>query len=201
MGAFLLAALRHPFAGHDSAKKLVAGSLLNLIPGANLLALGYALRLMRDVLAGEETELPPWEGWRSLFLDGVRVLVVGVAFVLAPALLHWLGAGELLTVLAFGAAATLQPMALVRVASSGRLGAAFEIGKVWQDVRLLFSGYFPAVLAWLAALFAYGLLLVGSRWPLAWMLHGFVGFYLYLFFAALFGRVGSRTRMLRLTYR
>lgn len=201
MRAILLAALRHPFAGHDSAKKLVAGSLLNLIPGVNLLALGYALRLMRDVLAGEETELPPWEGWRSLFLDGVRVLVVGVAFVLAPALLHWLGAGDVLTVLAFGVAATLQPMALVRVASSGRLGAAFEIGKVWQDVRLLFSGYFPAVLAWLAALFAYGLLLVGSRWPLAWMLHGFVGFYLYLFFAALFGRVGSRTRMLRLTYR
>lgn len=201
MVAILLAALRHPFAGHDSAKKLVVGSLLNLIPGANLLALGYALRLMRDVLAGEETELPPWEGWGNLFLDGVRVLVVGVAFVLAPALLHWLGAGEVLTVLAFGAAATLQPMALVRVASSGRLGAAFEIGKVWQDGRLLFSGYFPAVLAWLAALFAYGLLLVGSHWPLAWILHGFVGFYLYLFFAALFGRVGSRTRMLRLTYR
>ena len=148
-----------------------------------------------------QEEVAPWEGWGNLFLDGVRVLVVGVAFVLAPALLHWLGAGEVLTVLAFGVAATLQPMALVRVASSGRLGAAFEIGKVWQDVRLLFSGYFPAVLAWLAALFAYGLLLVGSRWPLAWMLHGFVGFYLYLFFAALFGRVGSRTRMLRLTYR
>jgi hypothetical protein len=91
-------------------------------------------------------------------------------------------------------------MALVRLASFGRLGAAFEIGKIWQDVRLLFSGYFPAVLAWLAALFAYGLLLVGSRWPLAWILHGFIGFYLYLFFAALFGRVGSRTRMLRLTY-
>ncbi len=201
MGAILLAALRHPFAGRDSAKKLVAGSLLNLIPGLNLLTLGYALRLMRDVLAGEETELPPWEGWGGLFLDGVRVLVVGVAFVLAPATLHWLGAGEVLTVLTFGVAAALEPMALVRLASFGRLGAAFEIGKIWQDVRLLFSGYFPAVLAWLAALFAYGLLLVGSRWPLAWILHGFIGFYLYLFFAALFGRVGSRTRMLRLTYR
>ncbi|MCI0370023.1 MAG: DUF4013 domain-containing protein [candidate division NC10 bacterium] len=201
MGAILLAALRHPFAGRDSAKKLVAGSLLNLIPGLNLLPLGYALRLMRDVLAGEETELPPWEGWGSLFLDGVRVLVVGFAFALAPILLHWLGAGELLTVLAFGVAAALEPMALVRLASFGRLGAAFEIGKIWQDMRLLFSGYFPAVLAWLAALFAYGLLLVGSRWPLAWILHGFIGFYLYLLFAALFGRVGSRTRMLRFTYR
>ncbi len=201
MGVIFLAALHHPFAGRDSAKKLVAGSLLNLIPGLNLLTLGYALRLMRDVLAGEETELPPWEGWGGLFLDGVRVLVVGVAFVLAPATLHWLGAGEVLTVLAFGVAAALEPMALVRLASFGRLGAAFEIGKIWQDVRLLFSGYFPAVLAWLAALFAYGLLLVGSRWPLAWILHGFIGFYLYLFFAALFGRVGSRTRMLRLTYR
>lgn len=201
MGAILLAALHHPFAGRDSAKKLVVGSLLNLIPGLNLLTLGYALRLMRDVLAGEETELPPWEGWGGLFLDGVRVLVVGGAFVLAPATLHWLGAGEVLTVLAFGVAAALEPMALVRLAPFGRLGAAFEIGKIWQDVRLLFAGYFPAVLAWLAALFAYGLLLVGSRWPLAWILHGFIGFYLYLFFAALFGRVGSRTRMLRLTYR
>ena len=81
--------------------------------GAILLA---ALRLMRDVLAGEETELPPWEGWGRLFLDGVRVLVVGIAFALAPALLHWLVAGELLTVLAFGVAATLEPMALVRLA-------------------------------------------------------------------------------------
>ena len=35
----------------------------------------------------------------------------------------------------------------MRLASFGRLGAAFEIGKVWQDMRLLFSGYFPAVLA------------------------------------------------------
>jgi len=201
MGAVLRAALRHPFAGRDSAKKLVAGSLLNLIPGLNLLALGYALRLMRDVLAGEETELPPWENWGALFLDGVRVLVVGLAFAAAPALLHRLGAGDLLTVVAFGVAATLEPMALVRLASFGRLSAAFQIGKVWQDVRLLFAGYFPAVLAWLTALFAFGLLLVGSHWPVAWILHGFVGFYLYLLFAALFGRVGSRTRMLRLTYR
>lgn len=201
MGAILLAALRHPFVGRESAKKLVAGSLLNLIPGVNLLALGYALRLMREVLAGEETELPAWEGWGTLFLDGLQVLLVGAAFALVPALLHLLGAGEVLTVLAFAAAATLEPMALVRLASSGRLGAAFEIGKVWQDVRLLFSAYLPAVLAWLAALFGFGLLLVGSRPPIAWILHGFVGFYLYLFFAALFGRVCSRTRMLRLTHR
>ena len=201
MGAILLAALRHPFAGRDSARKLVAGTLLNLIPVVNLLAFGYALRLMREVLAGEETELPAWERWGDLFLDGVRVLLVGLAFALPPAGLHWAGAGELLTVLAFGVAATLEPMALVRLASFGRLAAAFEIGKVWQDIRLLFSGYFPAVLAWLAALFLYGLLLVGSRWPIAWILHGFGGFYLYLFFAALFGRVGSRTRMLRLTFR
>jgi len=98
-------------------------------------------------------------------------------------------------------AATLEPMALVRLASSGRLAAAFEIGKVWQDVRLLFPAYFPAVLAWLVALFAYALLLGGSRWPLAWILHGFLGCCLYLLFAALFGRVGSRTRLLRVTYR
>jgi len=52
MGAILLAALHHPFAGRDSAKKLVVGSLLNLIPGLNLLTLGYALRLMRE--RGEE---------------------------------------------------------------------------------------------------------------------------------------------------
>lgn len=201
MGAILLAALRHPFVGRDSARKLVAGTLLNLVPVLNLLVLGYALRLMRDVLAGEETELPVWERWGELFLDGVRVLVVGLAFALLPAGLHWAGAGELLTVLAFGMAATLEPMALVRLASFGRLAAAFEIGKVWQDVRLLFSGYFPAVLAWLGALFVFGVLLVGTRPPIAWILHGFVGCYLYLFFAALFGRVGSRTRMLRLTFR
>ncbi|MBI3003102.1 MAG: DUF4013 domain-containing protein [candidate division NC10 bacterium] len=201
MGAILLAALRHPFAGRDSARKLVAGSLLNLVPILNLLALGYALRLMRQVLAGEETQLPAWEDWGGLFLDGIRVLVVGAAFAVGPLLLHWLGAGEVLTVLAFGLAAALEPMALVRLASFGRLSAAFEIGKVWQDVRLLFSGYLPAVLAWLAALFGFGVLLVGTRPPIAWILHGFVGFYLYLFFAALFGRVGSRTRMLRLTFR
>lgn len=201
MGAMLLAALRHPFAGRESAKKLVAGSLLNLIPVLNLLALGYALRLMRHVLAGEETELPAWEDWGGLFLDGVRVVVVGAAFALGPLVLHWLGAGDVLTVLAFGGAAALEPMALVRLATFGRLGAAFEIGKVWQDVRLLFSGYLPAVLAWLGALIGFALLLVGTRPPIAWILHGFVGFYLYLFFAALFGRVGSRTRMLRLTFR
>ena len=201
MRAIFLAALRHPFAGRNSAKKLVAGSLLNLIPGVNLLALGYALRLMREVQAGEETELPPWEGWGGLWLDGVRVLAVGLAFGAAPALLHWLGAGEALTVLAFAVAATLEPMALVRLAASGRLAAAFEIRKVWQDVRLLFSAYFPAVLVWLVALLAYALLLRGSRWPAAWILHGFLGFYLYLLFAALFGRVGSRSRLLRVTYR
>jgi len=72
MGAILLAALRHPFVGRESAKKLVAGSFLNLIPVVNFLALGYALRLMRHVLTGEKTELPAWEGWGGLFLDGLR---------------------------------------------------------------------------------------------------------------------------------
>lgn len=78
---------RFPFTGPEWRSRfllgcalILAGLVIPILPG--LLVAGYALRIMRQAIEGNELSLPPWDDWGKLFMDGLRYAVVSIVFFL-----------------------------------------------------------------------------------------------------------------------
>ncbi|MFQ5846823.1 MAG: DUF4013 domain-containing protein, partial [Candidatus Methylomirabilales bacterium] len=154
--------------------------------------------LLEQVLGGEEERLPEWTGFTDLFIKGVKVFLVGfVYFAAFPLFLWMLGAGPFLSSLAALISAALEPMAQVHLARTGRIWSAFELPKVWAEIQLVLNEYLKALAIWYGILLLVGVALFGTAAPLLWILASFISFYLYLFFASLFGRACARNRVVR----
>lgn len=79
---------------------LLIGGLLTFIPIVNLLALGYVWRYVSRMNQGM-TELPEWNDWKHLFLDGLRMLLTGLLYMGVPLLVGVLLC-QLLTLITLG---------------------------------------------------------------------------------------------------
>lgn len=74
-----------PFQGRDVANRLLVGCLINFIPMVGQIFLcGYILRYTRKILRGGDADLPPWDEWGRLFVEGSWASVVVSAFILVP---------------------------------------------------------------------------------------------------------------------
>lgn len=197
MGQMVIDAFQHPFRDSQAVRKLLLGAVLNTLPIVNLLSLGYTLRLLEQVLGGEEEHLPEWTGLGDLFARGLKVLLVGLVYMAFPLLLWAAGAGPFLFSAAALLSAALEPMAQVQLARTGQVWPALSLPKIWAEIQLVFRDYFLALVVWYSLFFLMTLALSGTAPPLLWLLGAFVGFYLYLFFASLFGRACSRSRIVR----
>jgi hypothetical protein len=190
-------ALQHPFRDPRAVQKLLLGAAFNVIPVANLLAFGYTLRLLEQVLEGDEDRLPEWTDVIDLFVRGLKVFVVASVYMAFPLLLLEAGGNLFLFSCAALLSGTLEPMAQVHLARTGRIGPAFALPKIWTEIKRVLSEYLRALVAWYGVFFLIVFLLFDTPPPLLWILGTFVGFYLYLFFACLFGRACSPTRTVR----
>ena len=62
--------------------KILVGTCLSLIPIMHFFALGYIYRFTLQIRQGYRIELPEWDNWKDLFLDGLKFFLL---------LLVWLG--------------------------------------------------------------------------------------------------------------
>ena len=165
--------------------KVLAGGLLNLVPVLNLATLGYSLRALRNVAAGEARPLPAWDNLGDDLAKGL-VAFAAYAIYALPLLLMLavtttfsavagrLGAHEGLRGMLWMCGTALSclvatytlllaawlPAATVRYAQVGALAAFFQFEEVWAFIARDPGGYVVALLAsWLGALVA---LVVGS---------------------------------------
>ncbi len=72
----LLLALKRPF---TDIKKLVIGYILFIIPIVNLLVNGYFLRCALSAMKNDYN-LPEWNDWKGLFIDGVLSLGITIIY-------------------------------------------------------------------------------------------------------------------------
>ncbi len=72
------------FSDRNWLKKCAIGLLLSVFPVVNFVALGYVYRIFRAGKRGEEFSLPEWDDLKGLFLDGLRLLVIGLVFAALP---------------------------------------------------------------------------------------------------------------------
>lgn len=139
---------------------------------------GYLMRIIENTIEGNY-ELPPFENWKNMFIDGLKVAVVvifyalpgilsefalyvlvqsGYALTLNPWLLIWL---LMLTIIFYVSAYILSITALPRMAYKKQLKAAFEIKMVVNDIRCIGLKKYALSLAGLSIMVAYLILFAG----------------------------------------
>lgn len=210
-------ALRYPWNDGESGTTLVAGGILTLLGPLLVpafLVLGYTLRVVESELADAE-EPPRFEDWGALLVDGVKAVVVLVAYLLVPmvvaafvlaaiagaagfrfrsgllTLTNAAAVGGIFLVVALLLAGLLllvtylAPAALVHLARTRRIGAAFA----FDDVRELASAD-PYGSAWLLAVAVFAAnavaLLILNAASVGVILSGFLSFYAFVAMAHLY---------------
>ncbi|HUF18955.1 MAG TPA: DUF4013 domain-containing protein [Thermoanaerobaculia bacterium] len=178
-------AFTFPFQDPDWLSKTLIGglfSLLGLLLVGHFFVVGYLARLARNVAAGMERPLPAWDDLGEYFVEGFKLVMVGLAYSLPLILLVFMVAipagilesqgadtasemlGGVLLCLAFPILLVLMvivPAAITRAAVLGRAGAAFELGTIFTYIKANAVNYVLAILVYIVANFAsqFGLLL------------------------------------------
>lgn len=162
--------------------KVLLGSVIVLIPVFGQFALlGYAISILRNVMAGHPRPLPEWNNLGGYFVDGLKFWVVTVVYsipmllllcpvlilVLVPAmgeegrdvltglsLVLTIGVGCLLTLYSI-LVALLTPALQIRYAATGEIGQCLRIGEMF---RFTFSNLGSVIIAMLVPAVLYSLL-------------------------------------------
>ncbi|MFQ6102401.1 MAG: DUF4013 domain-containing protein [Anaerolineae bacterium] len=171
------------FEDEEWASKLLLGAVIMLIPiFGGFALLGYAIAVIRNVMAGEPKPLPAWDDLGRYFMDGlmfwVATLIYALPFLIliCPIAVVWLLpalAGEQedlaailagvsgLVSLGLGCLAALYgillglltPVLQIRYAETGEIGACLRFGEV---LRFLFANIgsviISQVLVWVAGM-------------------------------------------------
>lgn len=154
------------FEDEEWVSKILLGAAITLIPIFGGFALmGYAVAVVRNVMAGQPRPLPTWDNLGRYFMDGLMFWVATLIYALplliliCPIALVWLlpaFAGEeedLVTILASVAGivsvglgclaalygillALLTPVVQIRYAETGEIGACLRFGEIF---RFLFA--------------------------------------------------------------
>ncbi len=199
---------------------LLSPILIGLVPA--IMVLGYSLDVLRNVNNGREHPLPEWEDWGGFLGRGFKLVVaffvwsLPLILIMIPIMIGAAladsqngsgGAGVAFGTLFIVCSSCLMllwglflvlisPAIYIRLAVTGRLGAAFEIGKLWALTRDNLGNIIIAILltlvagiiASIAGSLGFVLLLIGAlvTIPAATLWY-------YLVQAHLFGQIGRTT--------
>lgn len=212
--------ISYPLRGENALGRIFVGGLLGIfgfliVP---LLALfGYLLRVLARSARDPDADPPAFEDWGGLIVEGLKGVVVAIAYGIVPflvlgfvgvlgaagaasesgtarAVLGAVGAvGAIVGLLVMVVLYYILPAALTRAALEGRIGAAFEVGALG---RVLTSGSY--LIAWLLpfviavavnfAMIAFIVVTLGVGVLVVLVVGPFVQFYVQLVVFYMFGR-------------
>ena len=69
--------------------KILVGTCLLVIPVLWFFALGYIYRFTLQIRQGYRIELPEWDNWKDLFLDGLKFFLLLLVWLGIPLLIGW----------------------------------------------------------------------------------------------------------------
>ena len=87
VGEIISDAIRYP--SSDWKKIIILGVIL-IIPIVDFIGLGYVLRIIKSTLAGVD-DLPEFDDLVGLFIDGLKVLVVSIVYLIIPLIVLIIG--------------------------------------------------------------------------------------------------------------
>ena len=155
------------FEDDEKIKKLLIGILVSIIPIVNIMAIGYVVELVRNLLDDVDYPLPDWDHFGDYFLDGLKIIIGLLVYSLPIILLACVygvvaigvssgavNSSEVDSVMAFLTFCLacfaflfalipliLYPAILARYAETGEFGSIFRIGDLWFFIQLDMGGY------------------------------------------------------------
>ena len=181
------------FSDRNWLKKCAIGWVLSIIPIVNILAMGYLYQLFQAGKRGEDIALPEWDDLKTLFVDGLRFLVIGLIFAGLP-----LAVVALCAEFAFDGLVAKIPLIPVAFLAGPVMCAALYLYSVKDDIADAFNfealgimlrkgaiGYVVPTLAFL------GVCLLG--WPLIPFAFFFGGLFYFYVMAYVFRDLQKRT--------
>lgn len=193
-------ALSYPRRGDGWLKRIGIGGLLYILSFLVIpvfILQGYFLRVLGSA-AREEGSAPAFEDWGGLLVDGLKLVVVSIAYLIVPYAVLFAGGallgsgggnpsvvGLVLTLLGFLltlVAAFVLPVAQTNLALEGRVGAAFDFGRVFGAA---FSGRY--VIAVILAVVVGGILSIIAGLLSILIVGIFLLFYVQVFIFYLYG--------------
>ncbi len=155
--------LQYPI--QDWVKLLILGIIL-IIPIVNFIALGYYLRIIKSTLAGID-DIPDFDDVGELFIDGLKILVVGIVYSIIPLIFYLLafvfaGTGDFSSMafngiafvfflIAILLAIIISIFAYVGIANmayyDGEIGAALRYSEILDRIRAI--GWGDYIIWWI----------------------------------------------------
>lgn len=180
-----------PFKGYQWFLKLMAGSVITLLPLVNTMALGYFLRCINCGQRGR-SQLPDWYEWRDYIRDGCMLLLIIVIYTIAAGSIALLllaipAVGTILATLLLIILVMWVPMAIANYAARYELRDAFmiiDIAGIIVRVAAIYSIVY--LLALLIVILAGALLLA---FPAIGLLSGLIIFYTGVIYFYLLGSI------------
>ena len=161
--------------------KLLIGGILSLIPIVNFAAIGYGLKVLKNVAEGAEQPLPEWSDFGDYFMQGLVSSLGGLVWAIpvillsmAVAFISAIGGYEgdpqaVLGPLSLCATSlsclsglyglflgVVTPAAMTQYAVTGELGAMFRFGQIFKYITSNLGPYIIALLLGLVAGFIAG---------------------------------------------
>lgn len=158
-------------------KKIIILGIIMIIPIVNFIGWGYLLRILKATFAGID-EQPDFDEIGELFVDGLKILVVNIAYMIIPFIVIF--AGIYSSILAYGNLLT-DPFAVIGLIGGialigiilliifgifeiialanmalydGELGAAFRFSEILERISMI--GWVNYII-WLIVMFIIGL--------------------------------------------
>jgi hypothetical protein len=168
------------FEDEEKIKKLLIGILVSIIPIVQIMAIGYVVELVRNLLDDVEYPLPEWDRFGDYFMDGLKITVGLLVYsipIILPTCVYGVAAiavsggavnsseaDTVMGVLTFCLACfvilfafiplILYPAILARYAETGEFGSVFRIRDLWSFIQRDMGGYgIVLVVSVLAAFF------------------------------------------------
>ncbi|MDY6855114.1 MAG: DUF4013 domain-containing protein [Thermodesulfobacteriota bacterium] len=193
-------AIKFPFQETEWTQKLIVGGILNIIPIISFFSIGYAYQVFYNALK-EEPHMPQWNNWKNLFMNGLIIGMIGIAYFFIPFFINILGIylitkgwlssflGGILLIIGFGGTLTAGfffPMAITNYIAGGeQIGDAFKFSFILDEIRDVQDDYLASYLIGLGMLILFGLFLFVP--VVSYFIFSIGIFYVYLSFSILFG--------------
>ncbi len=171
--------------------KILILTIISIIPIVNFISGGYYLRIIKSTLAGVD-EVPDFDNLGELFIDGIKIIVAGIVYMLVPLIIFSVAAllgspgGAILTGLALIlfiigliVALILGIIYVVAIANmalyDSDLGAAFRFSEILDRISQIgWGNYILWYIVVVLVTFVIGLVIGAIGFILLFILIGFL---------------------------
>ena len=166
--------IKYPTTDSEWIKKVLIGGILLLIPILNFVCTGYYLKVIKGSIEGRNN-MPEWDDWGDLFIKGISVLIISLAYLIIPIILIsiiilivsssglllagifesasmgvvtllFILIGSLIGFITLFIVNLMFPMSLAMFANEWSFGDAFKIREIISRIKSVFIEYVIAII-------------------------------------------------------